>query len=227
MNEQTQLSLVMPNTVEISADGMDVRFTPEATPDDLRRVLQYMASIRNKYDFVMAGVLRAARARFSDAVLAEQLELSGLSGADVRRPTTLVVGLGELPYRTELSSEHHMCVARAKMDALEKMYFLDKAVELGLTAHELKASINAGRILREDDIVGDIEEAETVYDWEERLGDAVDRVLRVLATLPDPDDMDKAEAASAARYLTELHDLYIGYNIRAQGHSVPGAKGEA
>jgi hypothetical protein len=69
----------------------------------------------------------------------------------------------------------------------------------------------------------DIEVDETGYDWEYKLGEAVDRVLRVLGTLPDPDDMDRAEAATAARYLTEPHDLCIAFNIRAQGHSVTNA----
>jgi hypothetical protein len=222
MTEQHQLLLVLPSTIEIAADGMDVRFTAEATPDDLRRVLQYMSKLKSQYDFVMAQVFRAARARFSDEIVAEQLELSGIDARDIRRPAEMAAGLGELPYRTELSAEQHHIIARAKVDVLKKMYFLDKAVELRLTTRELKASVAAGRILREDDIVGDIDEKETVYEWEERVSDAVDRCLRVIKPLPAC-NLDRPQCAVMARYLRDVHDEFIEYNIRAQGHAVPNA----
>lgn len=128
-----------------------MRIDGEMTYEQWQQMLGTIGMMRSAYHCVLADHLKFGRSKFGEANVAIALQQAEFDLADVTKADA--IGQLSLDFREAkpLSSEHYFILSKITDDNAQSKW-ADIAVKHALSPLELKRSIEAGRILRQQQI---------------------------------------------------------------------------
>lgn len=136
---------------EMSPTG--IRFHGKMSKPQIIELLQLLKQTKNIYHMALADVITHAKAEYGMEFVASALEQLEFDLADGIKANTIAL-LPSSVRHAKLSSEHLYVVGNAelagKITPEQSKEWLENAVECDLSAAELKASIEAGKVIRSD-----------------------------------------------------------------------------
>lgn len=136
---------------KVQITPMGLRFVGKMTWDQWYDLLRSAKLFKECGDFIYADIIGHGRREFGDALVAEAIEQLQFDWQDTLR--AYAIGQILFDFRSEkLSSEHYYVLGSAITDEKERMRWAAIAEKHELSALELKKSIEAGKVVRQEDV---------------------------------------------------------------------------
>lgn len=122
------------------------------TLDEWRAAMRTLKETRERFVSVLADLIRYGRETYGDDEIKVTLEQLEFAAEDEQR--ALALGQLTLDFRSEhgLTTEHYYVLSKANLDAAGRERWASIAQNEGLSANELKHSIEKGTVVRQSAI---------------------------------------------------------------------------
>lgn len=137
-------------TITVTEYGLQIH--RPLTQEEWQRHMRGLRTIKSAYASALADLTAHGRQQFGDHYVTEAMEQMEFDLHDATR----ALAIGQIPLDTRtthrLGSEHAYILATYLTDPADRQKWAATCAKEKLSAHELKASITAGRIMRKDEI---------------------------------------------------------------------------